>query len=414
MTRADRNRRDAPPTDWFRDAIIYHLLVDRFAGCAMTTCEEPIHAGGTIRGVIERLDHIVDLGFNAIWISPIFRSVSYHGYDIVDFHAIEPRFGTEDDVRELIRASQSRRLRIILDFVANHCSDRHPLFIEAQRDPSSPYRAWFHFDRRDDSYLTFMGFAHLPKLDLRHDPAAEHIIGAAKRWLGMGFAGLRLDHVIGPPHSFWKRFRDEIKHDFPSAVLIGEAPFQQFPSAKLHGQGLKQKRLRWLLSRTGVFDGNELAARAYLDLLDGCLDFTFLGIVLHELKRTDDIDAATSGARCRLRRHYARFPPNFFLPSFLDSHDCNRVLYELRGKRAMEKLRAAATLQFEMPQPPIVYYGTEVGMSQTEGIGDCPHHGDNLARQPMVWEPHAQDRTLLEFYRDLVMQRRNGAAGAVS
>ena len=118
--------------DWLRDAVIYQVFVDRFA--RPVACRSPSPStpggfyGGTLRGVTERLDHLADLGATCIWLSPIFPSPSHHGYDATDYRSIEPRLGTEADLRELIEAAHARGLRILLDYVVNHVSSAHPAF----------------------------------------------------------------------------------------------------------------------------------------------------------------------------------------------------------------------------------------------------------------------------------------------
>lgn len=399
---------------WFANAIIYHLLIDRFAGTRQAVCEKPEPAGGSLRALAGMVDYIADLGFNTIWISPFYEAVSYHGYDITDYRKINPAFGTLDDLRQLIADCRSAGVsggvsggvRVIADFVPNHCSAKHPFFLDAKGSSNSRYRDWFHFDKRGGGYASFMGYANLPRLNLRNREAREHIIEAALFWLDQGLAGFRLDHAVGPPHEFWIEFRDRVKRDHPEAVLIGEAPFYRFPFNRLNTIGLPGKWRRCLLSRLPFVEGDDLAARAFVGVLDGCLDFTFQRIVLDNLRRSCTRPEAAARAKRQLERHYRRFPKGFYLPTFLDHHDCNRFLYEFRGDQSRENLKSAATLQFEIDQPPIVYYGTEIGMTQAAGIGDQPHHGDNLARQPMIWDENEQDQGVKDFYRKLIGRRK--------
>jgi len=392
---------------WFADAIIYHVMLDRFAPCPHATFDRPEFAGGTLRGLTQKLPYIADLGFNTVWLSPFYDCRSYHGYDVTDLFSVNPRWGTLADFEALAAAARRLSLRLIADFVPNHFSAMHPFFVEAVDNPAGPYRRWFHFERNSDRYISYMSTGYLPKLDLRHAATADHVTRAALFWLGRGLDGLRLDHATGPPHAFWVRFARQIRSEFPAAVLIGEAPFSHFPFAQLRTLGLRNKHRRWLQSRLPWADGTDEAMRAFVGVLDGCLDFTFMEIVHRALKTPLPRQDAIARARRHLHRHYARFPANFHLPTFLDNHDCNRFAYEFRGDEARANLEAAATLQFSLPQPPIVYYGTEVGMTQGESLADRPRHGDTLARQPMVWNEDNQDRDLQAFYRDLIAQRKD-------
>ncbi|HMN29451.1 MAG TPA: alpha-amylase family glycosyl hydrolase, partial [Caldilineaceae bacterium] len=170
----------APPA-WARDAVIYHIFVDRFASGGNQGAGEGMRrlpagwlepaelndfAGGNLPGVIERLDYIAELGVSAIWLSPVFRTPSYHGYDTTDFYTVDPRFGTNEELRMLVQAAHARGLRVILDFVANHTSTAFAPFVAAQLDPTSPQRAWFHFDQRyRHGYRAFFDVATMPQLD---------------------------------------------------------------------------------------------------------------------------------------------------------------------------------------------------------------------------------------------------------
>ena len=398
-------RAAACPVAWFADAVIYHVMLDRFSPCSRETHDRPAFAGGTLGGLAEKLPYIADLGFNTVWVSPFYACDSYHGYDVTDYFSVNPRWGTLADVEALVSAAGRLSLKVIADFVPNHCSARHPYFADARDNPSSPYRRWFCFEGDSDRYVSYMSTGYLPRLDLRHDAAAAHITRAALFWLGRGLAGFRLDHALGPHHTFWGPFVRRIKAEFPSAVLIGEAPFAGFPPGQLRTIGLKGKYRRWLAGRVPGTDATDLAMRAFVGVLDGCLDFTFMSVVHEALKTSLPRQEAVDLARRRLRRHYGRFPDGFFLPTFLDNHDCDRFAYTFRGPEARANLEAAAALQFDLPQPPVVYYGTEVGMTQPAGISDRPHHGDNLARQPMIWDENRQDQTVRSFYRELIARR---------
>ncbi len=391
--------------EWFRDAVIYHVLVDRFAGARRDTCERPVFAGGTPRGIRGKRPHIAGPGLHPLWLAPFYAATSYHGYDVTDYFRVDPHWGTVTDFEDLTAACASAGLRVIADFVPHHCSSRHAKFREAQ---AGRLRDWFLFSKGRDEYAAYMGIGYLPKLNLANRAVRNHVIRAARFWLSRGLSGYRLDHAIGPSREFWAEFRDEIKAEFPDAVLIGEAPFDRFPLRHLSQLGLRGRFWRGLAARLPGVYGTDLAMQTFVGVLDGCLDFTFQRIVLENLCKPISRELAVDAARKALRRHYARFPDEFLLPTFLDNHDCDRFLYRFRGPQSSVNLRAAVELQFSLPQPPVVYYGTEVGMTQPEGISDRGHHGDNLARQPMIWDEDRWDRELLEFYRDQISRRRQG------
>ena len=387
------------PTDWFQNAIIYHLLIDRFAGVASADRLQPEFLGGNLRAIAERLPYLEDLGINTLWISPFCKTSAYHGYHVTDFLTVEPRFGTLDDLRSLISSAHSSGIRVIADFVPNHCSRRHPFFQEARKDRQSRYANWFLFDKWPDEYRCFLDVKELPKLNLDHPETRDHIVGAARYWLSLGLDGFRLDHVIGPKHAFWKEFRREIKKDYPAAVLIGEAWLEGISWRHLRTLQISRKYLRWIF---GV--SQEAIQREYYGELDGVLDFGFRSLMCAHFAHGRG--GAPGGTLPQLlRQRLATYPGDYFLPTFLDNHDTSRFLYECANDT--EKLKAAARLQFSLEQPPIIYYGTEVGMTHELPVGSGAMHSDLQARQPMIWD--RPDCELLAFYKHLIRERKGGS-----
>ena len=238
----------APP-QWAREAVVYQVFVDRFSGVENRWLEpgEMEHfAGGTLRGVIEHLDHIVALGATAIWLSPVFVTESYHGYDTSDYYNVDPRFGTNADLLVLFEAAHARGLRVILDFVANHTSVEFAPFVDALNHAESEYRRWFSFDPvYKHGYRAFFDVATMPQLDADHPAVRSFLNGAAQHWLEAGADGLRLDYAAGPSHAFWSSFRAACRQVKPDCWLFGEV----------------------------TYAGEKL--RTYTGRLDGCLDFGF-------------------------------------------------------------------------------------------------------------------------------------------
>ncbi|MDQ3045789.1 MAG: alpha-amylase family glycosyl hydrolase, partial [Chloroflexota bacterium] len=160
------------PPAWVKDAVIYHVFIDRFSPEAgQPWRDQPSlndYWGGNLRGVIERLPYLANLGVNCLWLSPLFPSPSHHGYDASDLFMVEPRLGTEADLRELIDTAHAQGMRILLDFVANHISDQHPAFAAAAANRAAPTASWFTFKNWPDEYRSFFGVPTLPQLDLDH------------------------------------------------------------------------------------------------------------------------------------------------------------------------------------------------------------------------------------------------------
>ena len=131
--------------DWARQAIVYHVFLDRFYPGEGRPWLKPQNLsgfyGGTLRGVIQKLDYIQSFGFNTLWLSPLFASPSHHGYDATDLYQVEPRLGTNADLKELIAAAHARGMRLLLDFVANHWSHQHPSFQAASASTTDDRRS---------------------------------------------------------------------------------------------------------------------------------------------------------------------------------------------------------------------------------------------------------------------------------
>ncbi|MDI7278077.1 MAG: alpha-amylase family glycosyl hydrolase, partial [Anaerolineae bacterium] len=187
----------------------------------------------------------------------------------------------------------------------------------------------------------------LPHLNLEHPPARRYIIETALRWMQeYGVDAFRLDYAIHPSHSFWVDFQAAVRSISPESLTVGEAV-----ASPLH-------------------------LRTYEGKLDGCLDFAWAEAARATFAhRTSDLAAFDRF----LSRHEAYADPGFVRPTSIDNHDMNRFLFAAGGDR--RRLRLAAACQFTLSQPPIVLYGTEVGLSQR---ADC--RGDlDVIREPMLW-----------------------------
>lgn len=371
--------REAVP-EWIRDAVIYQIFVDRFAPDPGTDFERPTDPlggfyGGTLRGILSRLDYLADLGVTCLWLSPIFPSPTHHGYDATDYGTVEPRLGNEADLQMLLDGAHRRGMRVILDFVANHLSRQHPAFVEAQRDRESETAQWFTFEEWPSRYRSFFGVPEMPQINTDHPAARAYLIEHAQRWLRFGVDGFRLDYANGPSHAFWSAFRAATRAVKPDSVTLGE-----------------------------VVETSELQ-RSYVGRMDGTLDFLLLEALrgFFSFRRL-----APSQFDAFLRRHLAFFPESLILPSFLDNHDMNRFLWTVGGD--VRRLRLAALCQFTLPGPPIIYYGTEVGLSQNRDVRypDGSGHPEE-ARLPMVWDDR-QKSDLLTYFRKLINLRREGGS----
>jgi glycosidase len=371
---------------WLNKSVIYQVLIDRFfcgEGAKERDCvppdDQPVFCGGNLQGVAEKLDYLEELGITALWLSPFARTASYHGYHTTDFFAVEDHFGGFAGLYKLVRAARARGIRLIMDFVPNHVHETHPWFLDAKNSPHSHYRDWFYWLRHGD-YLKFLNFAELPKLNLDHPEARETLIQAAQFWLDQGIDGFRLDHVIGPSLDFWIEFRRRLKEHRSDTVLFGEAYFWGIPPGCLSTLCLPHKWKYLLMQQLGI-DVFDATMREYVEVFDGLLDFTFQKILKTEvaLARQKQSDAYIQD---KLDSHYSRFPEQCALLSFLDNHDMDRFLFNAGGDKA--RLLRALEIQFKQKSTPILYYGTETGMSQKAPARG--YHGDLQVRRMMDWD----------------------------
>jgi len=354
---------------WFREAIIYQIFVERFAPTPgekwNKTTDLSDFFGGTIPGIIAKLDYLKNLGVNCLWLTPIFSSTSHHGYDPISHSEIEPRLGTEKDWEVLVKEANKRGIKIILDYVANHFSDQHEKFKLAQKNPESEAYKWFRFQPETQEYECFFDVPTQPEVNSENPEVRQYLIDNACYWLKKGCHGFRLDYAHGLSQAFWSEFRNATRQIKSDSITLGEVT--EPPD--------------FLLSFAGR--------------MDGCLDFKVL-----ELFRVffgfNTLTVAEFDQQ--LNQHFSYFGNNLVLPSFLDNHDMNRFLWVVNGDK--RRLKIAALCQFTLPNPPIIYYGTEVGLSQLKEVGRLEE-----SRLPMLWE-NEQDQDILLFYQKLIKWRK--------
>jgi glycosidase len=383
---------------WFKDSIIYHILIDRFAGYDENkSWDTPDFMGGNLNGIIEKINYFHDLGINTIWLSPFYKTDKYHGYHVTDYFQVEPKFGNIESLKQLISSAHRKNIRIIADFVPNHCSNRHPFFIEARENRKSKYYKWFYFRRWPDKYLCFLQVRSLPKLNLHYADTSHHIIEAAKFWLEKGIDGFRLDHVVGPPVHFWKTFSREIKSSHKEAVLIGEAWLSGISYRDLRTLGLNNKIRKW------IFDfRQEDIQKEYIGILDGVLDFSLRDRLVEYIAWKENPHDHLEQLVQTLESHFNQYPRDYFLPNFIDNHDMSRFIYECG--QDIDKLKLALKIQFAQPHPPVIYYGTETGLSHQKPVIINKSYSDLEARHPMPWKNLNYE--MIDYCKELIAERK--------
>lgn len=371
--------------EWFKNAKIYQILIDRFSGMD-TLINKADFLGGNIKGITERLDYILEMGINTIWLSPFLKTNEYHGYHILDYKSVDRHFGTIDDLNYLIKKAHENSLKVITDFVPNHCSVMHPFFIEARQNRESKYYNWFCFKSWPDDYLCFLDVKELPKLNLDNHETQDYIIGIAKYWLSYGIDGYRLDHVPGPSHKFLQRFYNEIKHDYPDCVLFGEAWGGGISSRYFETINIRKKFFRRIFGTS-----QESLQKEYYGEMDGILDFE-LNSIIKEAVRKGKGFTLHNEFRYKVARHFSRYPEDYCLVLFLDNHDMNRFLFHCNGNFGL--LLEALEFLLKCGKPVVIYYGTEIGMCNTIPLTADILHADLYARDPFDWT-----KINFKFYR---------------
>lgn len=358
---------------WFDDVVLYEIFPRSFY-------DADGDGIGDLQGIAQKLDYLQDLGVGAIWLTPIFASPSYHGYDVTDYYKINPEFGVEQDLIDLVNEAHQRDIKIILDFVAGHSSDQHPFFKDAYGNPNSKYAAWYRWlDDAHTKYEHFGSATNMPKWNQDNPEVRAYLLENAKYWMNTaGIDGYRLDYALGVSHDFWKAFRQEIKSINADALLLGE----------VWDSGLKIK-----------------------PYYDNQFDATFDFPVYYDVMGSHDRAGASALLAQRglnafestLRAETRLYPPGAQSVRFLNNHDTLRVMSQVKTacqlsaveceRHIIERAKLAATLLLTLPATPMLYYGEEIGMS-----GD-KSDGDKTVREPMDWYASESGAGMTTWYR---------------
>ncbi|MDR5683267.1 MAG: alpha-amylase family glycosyl hydrolase [Armatimonadota bacterium] len=399
---------------WWQTAAIYQVYPRSF----QDTDGDGV---GDLPGVIRRLDHLCDLGVDAVWINPFFRSpMKDFGYDVSDYCDVDPTFGTLADFDRLLAEAHRRGLRVLLDLVPNHTSDRHPWFVESHADRGSPKRDWYVWrdpapgggppnnwisffggpawtlDRRTGQYYLHHFLPEQPDLNYRNPEVVEAMLDVMRFWLDRGADGFRVDvlwMLVEDPH-----FRDE--PDNP-AWRPGMRPRDRlihcYTDDQLETHEIV-RRMRALLDAYGEPE-RIMVGEIYLPYpklvryygtpqTPEChLPYNF-GLVERALG-----DWRPEVVRAVVEDYEAHLPPWAWPNWVLGNHDRPRVAARIGSEQA----RVATMLLCTLRGTPTIYYGDEIAMTGTEvppdRVRDLPGLRDPLAhpprdpaRTPMQWD----------------------------
>lgn len=379
------------------------ILVDRFCRAeGATPAPQPPWHGGNLAGIRSKLDYLQDLGVSALWLSPVYRNQrdGCHGYWPVDFFAVDERFGTLAELRDLIGECHRRGLRVLLDMVLNHAGYDHPM----ARDPR--YRGWFHrggdirwFDQRSIERGALHG---LPDFAQEKPEVAQYLIDNCRWWQEQtGCDGFRLDAVKHVPAAFWKQFSAAMHAQAgPDFLLLGEV-YRGVPSYIARYQ--REDGIDSVFDvpfadtvRSTLSHGSETPAPPLWRRL-WQLRHEYRTMLLNEIMRR--LKAGQPGnlrALAALHAADGAYVNPHLLATLIDNHDLSRFASEANRP---ERLRLALTLLLTWRGLPVLTYGTETGM---RGRTD-----DGSNRAPLVF---GADPELTAFVRTLIHLRRETPA----
>ncbi|WP_088853603.1 glycoside hydrolase family 13 protein [Thermococcus pacificus] len=384
---------DAP--DWVFDRVFYQIMPDRFAvgirGKTLPLEGEFFH-GGDLKGIVEHIDHLESLGVNALYLTPIFESMTYHGYDIVDYYHVASRMGGDEAFEELVNALKERGMKLVLDGVFHHTSFFHPWFQDViRKGEESEYRDFYRITGfpvvsnefvealksdepwvekytklkgMDWNYEGFFSVWLMPRLNHDNPAVREFVVEVMEHWLREGADGWRLDVAHGVPPDFWRR----VRRGMPA-------------TAYLFGEVMDDARL-WIL-----------------DVFHGTMNYPLYELLLRFfVEREIDAEEFLNG----LELLSARLgPAEYLMYNFLDNHDTERFIDLVGDER---RYLCALTFLMTYKGIPSIFYGDEIGLRGQRGPGL------SVGRTPMIWDSRKWNGDLLEATKRLIALRKKSRA----
>ena len=366
---------------WAANKVVYQIFPSRFAATqpvdkklwykAPITPMDDLH--GNLRGIIEHLDYIKDLGIDVVYLTPIFKSNSCHKYDTIDYYQVDPSFGTTEDLKELVQKSHERGMKVVLDAVYNHSGREFFAFQDIlEKGEKSKYLDWYFIDELPPrgewgeipNFKCFGYYGGMPKLNLKNPEVEKYITDVACYWIKeCDIDGWRLDVGDEISHFFWKNFRKAIKAVKKDMLIIGE--IWHYAGDFLEGD-------EWDTVMNYPF---------YLNLID---------LLADEKINVSQFVQNLGYLKGRLNKKC--YP---LMWNLIDSHDTARFLHLCNDNKKKQHL--AAAFQLLMPGMPMVYYGDEYAM---------PGANDPDCRRGMYWDEEYQDKEMYNWYKKLMQIRK--------
>ena len=367
--------------DWWKGKVAYQIYPKSFK-------DSKGDGVGDLKGITEKLDYLQDLGIDILWLSPIYKSPFIdQGYDISDYYAIDPLFGTMEDMEELIAEGKKRGISIIMDLVVNHCSSHHEWFQKALADPEGPYADYFYFiesDKEPNNWESYFGgsvwepvpgtnkyYLHSfhkdqPDLNWQNPVLREEIYKMINWWLDKGIAGFRIDAIINIKKDLeWRSLPSDRENGLvpvleslvnaqsiePFLQELNERTFAKY-NAFTVGEVFNEtdEELHFFIGKDGVFS-------SIFDFKQTCLGQEGKGWFDHTLPTAEELKESIFQAHERADRIGV-------LSTIIENHDEPRGVshYIAEGPVNDASKKALGTIQVLRKGIPFIYQGQEIGM----------------------------------------------------
>jgi len=379
----------------FPDGVAYEIFIQSWA-------DGNGDGIGDFEGATQKLDYLEELGVSAVWLMPIMPSPSYHKYDVTNYKAIHPDYGTMEDFKTFLSEAHKRNIKVVIDMIINHTAADHPWFQEAKQGKDNPYRDYYVWADRDsianqiakkevtqdsdnitqwhavdkqkekEHYYGFF-WGGMPDLNFDNPKVRQEIYDIGKFWLeDIGVDGFRLDaakHIfpddrLKDSYEFWQEYRDEMRKVKPDVYLVGEV---------------------WASSET---------VKEFAKGLPALFNFDLAGSIQQSVIQGENVAATIEGPNwvnlenedlvsrlIKQREVFQSATDDYQDAIFLSNHDQNRVMSNFGGD--IHKAKMAASILLTLPGTPYIYYGEEIGM-----LGKKP---DPNIREPFLWSDTGSD-----------------------
>jgi maltose alpha-D-glucosyltransferase/alpha-amylase len=401
---------------WWKNGVMYCLDVETFLDSDGDGC-------GDMAGLVERIDYLAGIGVSTLWLMPFYPSPDQDdGYDVTDFYGVDPRLGSLGEFVEVVRTARDRGMRVIVDLVVNHTSDKHPWFQAARSSRESPYRDWYvwadeppedttlsetfpgdqggvwTYDRRTRQHYLHRFYQHQPDLNIANPAVREEIARIVGFWLQVGVSGFRVDAVpflielegiegapTVDPHRYLKDLRSFVQRRMGEAILLGEVNLP--PKQQREFFGDEDGDELNLVFNFSVMQRVYLAmarqdarpvAKALADLPPVPFDSQWATFLRNHDELT--LDQLSDGERQEV---FDAFGPEPDMQIY--GRGLRRRLPPMLGGHP-QRIRMAYSLLFSLPGTPVLFYGEEIGMGE-----NLAAEGRMAVRTPMQWsdEPGA-------------------------